>query len=80
ATLCKSSKPSQDERFDLPTVGLATLKIMKEYNFKTLALRSFQTIVVNPQEFLEFAEKSKINIISYEESLTYKDIRQKAKL
>lgn len=80
ATLCKSSKPTQDERFDLPTVGTATLKIMKDYNFKTLALRSFQTIVVNPKEFLELAEKFKIHIVSYENSLTYRDIKSKAKL
>lgn len=80
ATLCKSSKPTQDERFDLPTVGVATLNIMKDYKFKTLALRSYQTIVVNPKEFIEQAERFKIHVISYDDSLTLQDLKNKVKL
>lgn len=77
AVLCKSSKPGQDERFDLPTVGTATLEIMHEYSFKTLALRSGETIVINPIEFTKLSEKYKINIISFSNDLTLESINQK---
>ncbi|MFB5652032.1 LpxI family protein [Leptospira wolffii] len=64
AVVCKSSKPSQDDRFDLPTVGVETLKVMSESNCDILALREGETIVVNPSEFISLAEKLKIHILS----------------
>ncbi|TGK05144.1 LpxI family protein [Leptospira langatensis] len=64
AVVCKSSKPSQDDRFDLPTVGAETLKTMSESNCDILALREGETIVVNPAEFISLAEKLKIHILS----------------
>lgn len=64
ATVCKSSKPGQDHRFDLPTVGENTLRIMHENNCETLALRTGETIIVHPKEFINLAEKLKINILS----------------
>jgi DUF1009 family protein len=66
ATICKSSKPGQDDRFDLPTVGINTLHIMKEYSYKTLAIKSAETIVVNPQKFIEEAQKLSINFFVYD--------------
>ena len=68
ATVCKSSKPGQDERFDLPVVGIQTLSIMKSFNYKTLAIRSNDTIVVQPLEFMKFAEEAKINFYCYDNS------------
>lgn len=65
AVVCKSSKSNQDDRFDLPAVGIQTLKIMLEYGCKTLAIREGDTIVVNPKEFISFADKNNLNIISY---------------
>ncbi|MDV6234633.1 UDP-2,3-diacylglucosamine diphosphatase LpxI [Leptospira ellisii] len=64
ATVCKSSKLHQDHRFDLPTVGEETLRSMYENNCGTLALRTGETIIVHPEEFINLAEKLKINILS----------------
>jgi UDP-2,3-diacylglucosamine hydrolase len=77
ATLCKSSKPNQDDRFDLPTVGTATLEIMHSYKYKTLAIKSGETIVVNPKEFLKLSEKYKINIISFSIQSNLENTNQK---
>lgn len=65
AVVCKSSKSSQDERFDLPTVGVHTLKIMLEAGCKTLAIREGETIVIEPIETIRFAEKNKLNLVCY---------------
>ncbi|PJZ57913.1 LpxI family protein [Leptospira barantonii] len=64
AVVCKSSKPGQDHRFDLPTVGEETLKTMYENNCGILALRTGETIIVHPKEFINLAEKLKIHILS----------------
>ncbi len=77
ACLCKSSKPGQDDRFDLPVVGSQTLQKLNEYNYKTLAIRSGETIVINPKEFIEEANKLKINFFSYEENLNMEEINKK---
>lgn len=74
ATLCKSSKPGQDERFDLPAVGLNTLNHMKEFDYKTIAIRSNETIVINPLEFINRANEYKINFICYRDTLPIKEL------
>lgn len=76
AVVCKSSKHDQDDRFDLPTVGLHTLDMMNEVKCKTLAIRAEETIVVNPTEFIRYAEKLKINFVSIGREGT-KDLNQK---
>ena len=63
AVLCKSSRPGQDERFDLPTVGTHTLNIMKDNGYSALAIRAGDTIVVNPDEFIRYADKAGIHFM-----------------
>ena len=72
-TVCKTAKKNQDERFDLPTLGISTLKILKKSNCCTLAFDSKHTIIIEPKNFIELAEKYQINIISCDEEL--KDIQ-----
>ncbi len=64
SVLCKSSKHSQDDRFDLPTIGLETLKKMYDSGIGTLAFRENDTIVIDFPECIEFANRNKINILS----------------
>lgn len=61
AIVCKSPKSKQDERFDLPTIGVHTLQVMAESGVKTLCIREGETIVVNPKEIIDFATKHKLN-------------------
>lgn len=63
--VCKSSKSTQDERFDLPTVGIHTLDVMLESGCKTLAIREGETIVVRPADTIEYANKHQLNLVCY---------------
>lgn len=74
ATVCKSSKPGQDDRFDLPAVGINTLLTMKEHKYKSIAIRSNETIVINPSDFIEKANEFKINFICYNNETNIKDL------
>jgi DUF1009 family protein len=61
AVVCKSAKSKQDERFDLPTIGVHTLEVMKASGCRTICIRQGETLVVNPKEVINYASKNKIN-------------------
>ncbi len=64
AVVVKVSKPSQDKRFDIPAVGLRTIKTMKKYGANVLALESGETIIVNKDKMVDFANKNNIVIVA----------------
>lgn len=64
AVVVKVAKPNQDKRFDIPTVGIRTLKTMRRYGASVLALEAGETIIVNQEEMIKYADKHKISIIA----------------
>lgn len=64
AVVVKVSKPAQDQRFDIPAVGLKTIKTMKKYGANVLALESGETIIVNADKMIEFANKHNMVIVA----------------
>lgn len=64
AVIVKVSKPEQDKRFDIPTVGLRTLKNMKKFGGKVLAIEANETFVVEKDKMIEFADKNKMVFIA----------------
>ncbi len=64
AVIVKVSKPNQDKRFDIPTIGLRTLKKMKSVKASVLAVEANQSIIVQQEKMTEFADKNKIVIIA----------------
>ncbi|MBR1617215.1 UDP-2,3-diacylglucosamine diphosphatase LpxI [bacterium] len=64
AVVVKVSKPSQDKRFDIPAVGLKTVKIMKHYGANVLALESGETIIVDQEAMIDYANKHNIVIMA----------------
>ena len=64
AAVVKVAKPAQDKRFDIPAVGLRTLKTMKKYNATLLAVEANETIIVNQEEVIKFADENNIVIMA----------------
>ena len=62
--LVKVSKPQQDMRFDVPTVGVGTLRTMHEAGGRVLAIESDKTIVLDRDEFVTLADKLGIAIVA----------------
>ena len=65
--VCKVSKPNQDQRFDIPTVGMTTLNSMIADNPNpggVLAIEAKETMVVEREEMIAFAEKHGIAIVA----------------
>lgn len=64
ASVIKVSKPSQDKRFDIPTVGLRTLQTMKKYGASLLTVEANETIIVDQDKVIKFADKNNIVIMA----------------
>lgn len=60
AICIKTGKTNQDERFDLPTVGLDTLKNIAENNGLGLIMESGETIVVDMEKCIEYAKEKNL--------------------
>lgn len=59
----KFAKKSQDLRFDVPVVGLSTLKLLKKVKASFLVLQKDRTIILNKNKFLQLSQKWKIPVI-----------------
>lgn len=64
AVIAKTAKPSQDLRFDVPAVGLATLKTMKKYKASVIAVEAGKTIIVDQQKTIEYADANNIVVMA----------------
>ncbi|MBI4534162.1 MAG: UDP-2,3-diacylglucosamine diphosphatase LpxI [Candidatus Melainabacteria bacterium] len=61
----KVSKPNQDQRFDIPTVGLNTLNAMlAPQSGGVLAVEAKETMLVEQDEMIKFAHQHNISIVS----------------
>jgi len=64
ACIVKVAKPEQDKRFDIPAIGLKTLKTMKRYKASLIAVEAGETIIVDQEEVIKFADKNNIVIMA----------------
>ena len=59
----KVARPDQDMRFDVPLVGLDTLKVIAEAGGKALALEGGKTLLVDREEMIKLADEKGISIV-----------------
>jgi DUF1009 family protein len=60
--VCKVAKPNQDQRFDVPTIGLGTVKSIQKNGF--IAFEANETFFVNQKETIAYANQNNISIVS----------------
>jgi len=63
AILVKVCKPNQDFRFDVPSVGMNTIKTMIQSNVRVLAIEAERTVVFDRSEMIRLADENDIAII-----------------
>jgi hypothetical protein len=64
-TVIKVSKPNQDMRFDVPVIGIPTLKLMAEVNASALSIDACKTLLIDRNELISFANQQDISIIAF---------------
>ena len=63
-TVVKVSKPQQDMRFDVPTIGMGTLESLVAAGGKVLAVEAGKTIIVDEPAVVAYANRHKLAIVS----------------
>ncbi|MCY2995152.1 MAG: UDP-2,3-diacylglucosamine diphosphatase LpxI [Planctomycetota bacterium] len=66
-TVVKVAKPRQDMRFDVPTVGMGTVRTLVEAGAKLLAVEAGQTILVDEAEVFEFSRRHQLTIVAVDD-------------
>lgn len=64
AVVVKVSKPNQDNRFDVPTVGQKTLEVMAEVGASALAIEADKTLLVDRENTVKLADEKGISIVA----------------
>ncbi|OPX20296.1 MAG: hypothetical protein BZ151_04695 [Desulfobacca sp. 4484_104] len=70
AVVVKVSKPGQDLRFDVPAVGLDTVKIMVEVKATVLAVEAGKTLIFDRQAMLAAANHARLVVLGVSEQAT----------
>ncbi|OGI18488.1 MAG: hypothetical protein A3B68_07015 [Candidatus Melainabacteria bacterium RIFCSPHIGHO2_02_FULL_34_12] len=60
----KVAKPNQDERFDIPTIGENTLKVLAENGGGVLAFEAGKTIIVEKEKLVAAADRYNICLLA----------------
>lgn len=63
-TVVKVAKPQQDMRFDVPTVGIETIKTMHESGGRVLAIEAGMTILLQPEDVTRLADRFGISVVA----------------
>ena len=63
AVIVKFAKPTQDMRFDVPTVGPKTIERMIKAKARVLALETGRCVMVDKERLLKLANQNKIAVI-----------------
>lgn len=61
--LIKTSKPTQDMRFDVPTIGTGTIRMLKEHGGTCLAVEAGRVILLDKPQVLAAADKAGIALV-----------------
>ncbi|MBZ0149403.1 MAG: UDP-2,3-diacylglucosamine diphosphatase LpxI [Pseudorhodoplanes sp.] len=63
--LIKAPKPTQDRRFDLPSIGPRTIEGVKRAGLAGLAVTAGGTIVAEPERIVEVADRSGLFVVGF---------------
>lgn len=61
--LVKMARPSQDMRFDVPLIGLDTLKALIDAGGTALALEGGKTLLIDRDEMIALADQKNVSIV-----------------
>jgi len=64
AVMVKVAKPNQDMRFDVPVIGVETLRVAAEAKLRVIAIEAGKTLLLEHDAIVDLANRSKISIIA----------------
>jgi UDP-2,3-diacylglucosamine hydrolase len=64
AVMIKVAKPNQDMRFDVPVIGLETIRIAAEAKLRLIAVEAGKTLLLEREAIMDLVERAKISILA----------------
>jgi len=64
AVMIKVAKPKQDMRFDVPVIGVETVKIAADAKLRVIAVEAGKTLLLEREKVVEQAQRAKISIVA----------------
>ena len=62
--MVKVAKPSQDMRFDVPVIGVETIRIAAEARLRVIAVEAGKTLLLERDAIVDLANRSKVSIVA----------------
>ena len=75
SVLCKAAREGHDWRFDIPVVGLKTLRMMKKSGVTALAFQAHRLLLLDREKVVEFANRNGIAVAGVESGLPHAPTR-----
>jgi DUF1009 family protein len=64
AVMVKVAKPSQDMRFDVPVIGVETVRIATDAKLRVIAVEAGKTLLLERDAIADLAKRAKISIVA----------------
>ena len=64
AVMVKVSKPNQDMRFDVPVIGVETVRVAAEFGVRVMAVEGGKTLLLERDAIVDFANRAKVSIVA----------------
>jgi DUF1009 family protein len=64
AVMVKVSKPNQDMRFDVPVIGVETIRIAAESGVRVIAVEAGKTLLLERDAVTQSAERSNVSLVA----------------
>ena len=64
AVMVKVAKPNQDMRFDVPVIGVETVRVAAEAKLRVIAVEAGKTLLLERDTIVDLADRSKISIVA----------------
>ena len=75
AVVFKAARAGHDMRFDIPVVGLKTLKVMRRAGATALAFQARRLVLLDREEAIDYARRHGIALVGVESGLTPAPLR-----
>jgi DUF1009 family protein len=62
--MIKVAKPNQDMRFDVPVIGVETIRIAAEARVRVIAVEAGKTLLLERDAIVDLANRSRISIVA----------------
>lgn len=63
AVMVKVAKPNQDMRFDVPVIGVETVRIAAEAKLRVIAVEAGKTLLLEREAIVDLAQRSQISLV-----------------